>query len=174
VTNSDWFQLVGGLFEVIGLITVALGISDARARFTDRPSLPQKIRNVILRLTVKLGLRKGKVIEPSASGTVHSSGSARLMIGYGFLGTLEERVTRLQEIAQKHEDAIDGLAGQLQDESAARKQADDEALARLTTTEQQLEQRISEAAAGGITLEAWGVLSFAVGVVLTTVGGIAG
>ncbi len=44
VTTSDWWQLAGGLFEIGGLLTVALGISNARARFTNRPSILQKIR----------------------------------------------------------------------------------------------------------------------------------
>jgi hypothetical protein len=91
LTTSDWFQLGGGILEVLGLFTVAAGISDARARFTDRPSVLQRIQWFFIWIAAKLGLHKEKIIEISAAGSGHSSGSARLRIGYGFRGGLEER-----------------------------------------------------------------------------------
>lgn len=172
MTSSDWWQLSGGMLEVLGLFTVALGISDARAKFTNRPSLLQKIRNFLVRVAVKLKLRKPKTVYASGTATATASGSARGRVGFGFQGSLDERVKRLQEIAQRHENMISDLQGHLEDEKAERKRGDEQVADRLSASERRLEERISEAAAGALTLETWGVALFVLGVACTTYGGL--
>lgn len=172
MTSGDWWQLVGGLLEIFGLFTVALGISEARADFTNRPSILQKIKNFLIRVAVKLKLLKPKTVYASGTVSASASASARGRVGFGFEGSLDERVLKLQEIAQRHEDMISNLQGDLEDEKAERQQGDQIVVDRLTASEQRLEERISEAAAGALTLETWGVTSFILGVAFTTYGSL--
>lgn len=172
MSSSDWWQLAGGILEVLGLFTVALGISDARSRFTNRPSVLQKIRQFLIRIAVSLKLRKPRTVYGSATSTATLSASARGRVGFGFQGSLDERVLRLQEIGQRHEDMISGLQGDLEDEKAEREKGDRTVVDRLTASEQRLEERISEAAAGALTLETWGVMLFVLGVAFTTYGSL--
>ena len=141
-------------------------------RITDPLSIPQKIRNFFIRIAVRLRLRKPKTVYASGTSTATASASARGRVGFGFQGSLDDRVARLQEIAQRHEDMVSDLQGDVQDERAERKRGDEDAANRLVASEQRLEKRISEAAAGAVTLETWGVVLFILGVVFTTYGGI--
>lgn len=172
MTSGDWWQLAGGILDALGLLTVALGISNARAKFTNRPSILQKLKNLLVRIAVKLKLRKAKVVYGTGTARGTSLASGRGGAGLGFHGSLDERIIRLQEIAQRHEDMISDLYGDLEDEKAERKRGDEDAAKRLATSEQRLEERISEAAAGALTLETWGVALFILGVAFTTYGGV--
>jgi hypothetical protein len=127
--------------------------------------------NLVARLTRR---KEGTSLEISSAMHAHSADSVRLSVHLGFPGSLEERVERLQEIAQRHEDRFDEFAVLIGSESEQRRAEIRSLRETLGASERKLEERINEAAANGLTLETRGVVLFALGVVLSTWGGLIG
>ena len=100
---SDALQFFGGLFEIGGLATVGLGIVETRRAFTDRPGIVQHVARAVAEFVARLTRRKHvHTLDVHDSIHMHSAESARVRVNYAFEGTLDERVERLQEIAQQH------------------------------------------------------------------------
>jgi peptidoglycan hydrolase CwlO-like protein len=95
----------------------------------------------------------------------------RINVQYGFEGSLEERVERLQEIAQRHEGRLDDLAEIIGSESEQRRAEIESLRETLGASERKLEERIREAAANGLTTATVGVAFSFSGVALSTLGG---
>ncbi len=79
---------------------------------------------------------------------------------------MEERVKKLQTIADRHEESLDHISQQIDQERQERREGDSVEQQQRQELRKALEERISIAAAGGLSLETWGVVFFALGVVL--------
>jgi hypothetical protein len=173
---GSWLQVVGLFFELLGLGTVMLGISEARRAFTSRPSLVGRVRSVVGRSIRKI-FRRGKVVEIQGAGTVNIaarlSGRGRVLTDWERLSP-EERFKRLQEAVDRHDDLLADLDDKIEKEQAEREGQGRRERAEREALRQTLEGRISEAAAGGLTLQTWGALAFAVGILLSMAGVILG
>lgn len=173
MTAGAWLQVIGGALELLGLGTVMLGISETRTRFTDRPSVASRALAAFRRLWARL-FRRGKTVH---LGEVHMgadallSGSARLMkiVAWDEL-TDQEALERLKEIANRHEEAIDRLAGEIETERRERGRDVEAERSERVAAKQDLDAKIRLAAAGGLTLETWGAGLLAVGIILTIIG----
>lgn len=171
---SDALQLFRGFFEIAGLVRVALGIVETRRAFDpDCPGVLQKIARAVAGFVARLTRRNVSVnVGASDILAVSSMEVGRINVQYGFEGSLEERVERLQEIAQQHEDGLDEIAESIGSQTD-RLRADIRSLQdSLRESEEKLTRRVSEAATNGLTLETWGVFLFVIGVVLTAWGGV--
>jgi DNA repair ATPase RecN len=73
--------------------------------------------------------------------------SATGSITHGFSGDIEARLQKLQEIARRHEDRLDGLDNLIRSETKER--------SALRAIEQGLQEKINEVAANGLTVESW-------------------
>lgn len=172
MTVSDWLQICGGIFEAAGLGTVALGITETRRAFTNRPSLVARFRTATARVISRLLRRPQHIHVFDAAGSSESTGSLKLSVRLNFSGDLEERVAKLQDVAQRHEDAIGDVRHDLAGERQERIDADEAGLTELAQAREHLEKRISDGIASGLGIETAGVALFLVGVVLTTIGGV--
>jgi len=109
VAVEQWLIVVGGALQIGGVVTTAVGIT-RRRNFAGLPGILEralrKIRSWWRRLR-----KKPQIIQVSAAGAVSSAGNLRASLKLGFQGTLDARVKRLQEIAQRHEDKIGDLEG---------------------------------------------------------------
>jgi hypothetical protein len=170
---SDALQLLGGLFEIGGLAFVALGIVETRRAFTDRPGIVQNVARRVAEFVARL-TRKKRVHTLEVHDSLHmqSAASARLRVTYGFEGSLEERVERLQEIAQQHGNRLAEVTELVGSESEKLRAEIRSLQDALSESERELTERICGAASNGLTLESWGVFLFIIGVVLTTWGGV--
>jgi NAD(P)-dependent dehydrogenase (short-subunit alcohol dehydrogenase family) len=163
---------VGGISEAGGLVLVGIGISDTRSRFTDAPGILSKfgtsIKNLFRRFraprTLKVGIADS--VELSGSVTMRTSGSANIQ------GTLEERITRLEQMTERHGRAISAVEGDISAERTVREEAVRAIRAEVVEADEKIEALVANAAAGGLALETWGVTLFLIGVVLTTWGGL--
>jgi hypothetical protein len=174
MTTGDWWQFVGGVLEFLGLMTVVVGISETRRAFTGRPSLLARAAGPF-RMVVRRFFAKPRVIEAAGTATVTLRGSARGRVIRSWAGlNLEQRIDRLQKAVDQHDGQLDELAEWLEEEHRQREASDQAERAAREEIRQSLEGRIAQAAAGGLTLEAWGAGFFGLGILCTVVGVIVG
>jgi hypothetical protein len=168
---SQWFTLAGGACELIGLTMVGIGITNTRRAFTERPPVAAKFLRVARRL---LRIKERPVTLDIHSSVVGvSSTAARLSITRNWEGLdVEERLRRLQALITEHEEMIDQLFERLNQEERERQQANHAERTERQSLYNDLEARIREAAAGGLTQETVGVTLFIFGVILATIGGV--
>jgi hypothetical protein len=176
VSGGEWLQIAGGVFEALGLLTVALGISDVRRSFTDKPFFAIRARQAVRRAWKRLRQPRQAVAEGSVSISALSGVSGRGHVDVGFAGwsdlDQDQRDALLRRAIEHLQGKVRKLDSQLADEVSARASADDAAEAKLAETERELNEKIGRAVSSGLGLEAGGVALFLTGVLLTTVGSI--
>jgi len=172
MTAGARWQIVGGALELVGLGLVALGISDTRRRFTNRPPWFEKLRRPFRTLYRKL-LGKGQFVDLQVGDNLrigsHASARLRKTTNWESLSA-EEATARVREAINRHEGMLDDLAQKLDTERAERAAADEEEATAREDLRRTLESRIADAAAGGLTLESWGTGAFAFGILFTLIG----
>jgi hypothetical protein len=175
VDAGTYLQVAGAVGELAGLATVAFGISETRASFTDQPSLAHRARERIRRAVDRLMKRPQTVTVGTVAGSVSfGGGRVRATVGFGPWDDVQlaERIERLKHAIENHEQQLYALDKRIDEEEAARTEA-------LRRIEQQAEEvnremrdLIREAAAGGLRLETIGVVLFAAGVIFGTWGSL--
>jgi hypothetical protein len=177
MTFGEWLQVVGAGFELLGLGTVAWGITNTRRSFTpERPSVGQQLLSPFKRLLARFRRRKTVTITASAGG-VSMSGShlrATMKMGSWEGVSTEERLDRLRNMVEGHDDLLARFDGDLETERDDRRKGDEQEGRLREETRQLLETRIREAAAGGLRVESWGVLLFALGIGFGLAGNLLG
>jgi hypothetical protein len=169
MNTCQWLTLVGATLELLGLGTVMLGISETRRAFTDRPSLLAKLLNPLKRLIARFR-RKPQVVEIGLAGEISLADSMTAKLTTNWEGvSLHER---LQDYASRHEDLIEVLGERIDREEVAREAGDRSEAEQREILRATLDKKISDAAAGGLTLETSGIALFAVGLVLQALGSI--
>jgi hypothetical protein len=175
MTHGEWLQVVGACFEVAGLGTVAWGITDTRRSFApERPSLGQQLLSPFKKLLARFRRRKAVTVEASAAVTSAAGMHVRAVVKMGSWEgvSTEEKIERIRNMIERHEEMLAGFDDQLETERDDRKKADEQEGRFREQTRQLLETRIREAAAGGLKLETWGVLLFGLGMVFGLVGNL--
>lgn len=176
MSAGTYLQVVGAICELGGLGTVALGIADTRAQFTDRPSLARRAWARVVGATARFRKRRDVTVHVGTAAVVLAAGSvrARGTVGFGPWGDkeLEERIDRLRLAIENHEQFLTQLDRRLDDEEAARREADDRHEKAVEEARRGLLDLIREAASGGLRLQTAGVLLFGLGVVLGTWGNL--
>jgi hypothetical protein len=179
VTLGSTLQIAGAACELVGIGTVAWGIAETRAKFTDRPSLARRAWTRASRATARIfRLRRSTNVVVGAAQLRMGGVSlrARATVGFGPWDeeALEERIERLRRAIESHEEQLGDLDSRIDDEERTRREADEQHDARVDAVHRELTELIREAAAGGLRLETIGVSLFALGVVLQTSGSLAG
>lgn len=162
-------KATGFLFQLLGLVIVVLGLSEARKLF-GRPSISRGFLSWLRALAMRI--MRGP---PSASGQSARVGTARefdqalpLCDKEGSPPTLEARLKRIETrldavqgstaaLTRRMSDAERDMAERIEAEASTRENADAE-----------LWHQLEEAVIGGIHLEFIGVCYLSVGMVLTT------
>lgn len=179
MTLGPTLQVAGALLELGGIVTVAWGIAETRAKFTDRPSLARRAWTRTSRATARLfRLRRDTTVHVGAAELRMGGGSlrARGTVGFGSWDedALEEKIERLRRAFERHEQELGDLDRRVNDEERTRSEVDEQHERRVNEVHGELTELIREAAAGGLRLETIGVSLFALGVVLQTWGSLAG
>ncbi|GIV00550.1 MAG: hypothetical protein KatS3mg014_2165 [Actinomycetota bacterium] len=170
-----WLQVSGALAELGGLGTVAWGIRQTRAKFTERPSLARRAWKAVSRTLGRFSKRPQTVSVPLV-GSITAGGEVRtrLTIGSGPWDEeeLAERVERLRRAIENHERELQYLEARI--DAEARTRSEDVTLLerRIDEANRELQGLIREAAAGGLRVESVGVVLFAIGVALGTWGNL--
>jgi hypothetical protein len=177
VTLGTFLQLAGAACELVGIGTVAWGIAETRARFTDRPSLARRAWTRVSRTAARVFRRKRTTnLEVHGSVLTFSGENVRLRETVGFgpwdEEALGERIERLRRAIENHQKQLVALDGRIDDEERSRREADAKHEGRVHEVHRELTQLIREAAAGGLRLETIGVSLFALGVALQTWGSL--
>jgi hypothetical protein len=177
MTLGKWMQVIGACFELAGLTTVAWGITNTRRSFTpDRPSLGQQLLSPLKKLVARFRRPKPTIITASAGMVSYSGSRVRASVKMGSWEgvSTEDRLERLRNMVERHEDLLDHLDGAIENERDDRRKGDEQEGRLREETRQLLETRIREAAAGGLRVESWGVLLFALGIVFGLWGNLLG
>lgn len=159
--------LIGLLFQLIGISTVAWGLYETRKQFR-RPGVFEIVQSWLKRFPkLKPGL-----VSLSATGTSSASGSDTLSLQEPQqpgpdspfeerIAWLEGKITRLDTLVQEHkkqyEEKITKLTTDLTSERQSRE-----------TEDKEVRKFFEEVSIGGIHLESFGVLCLFIGTILTT------
>jgi hypothetical protein len=169
-------QVFGAFIELCGLATVAYGISETRRGFDPtRPSLLNRGLKLLRRIPIPFRKKpESKTVAVSSSVMAHMGANVRVKVGWGPWEEvpIEERIARLRVRAEEYQDRIIAIEERLDEEETARASGDNDQLTRLSQLETDLRNLVSKAAAGGLGLEAAGVLLFATGLVLQVLGSV--
>jgi len=152
---------IGGLFQLGGVITIALKLHAAQRQF------PQQTLKRILDRRPRFRI-KNTVIAVGAASMGMATMSARGRVSPGPQATLEQRLAMLEDSYTKLFDEVgslgnevkrrsDELTDQLHTEAAAREAADKE-----------IKEQLKETAVGSIHLDMWGVLFVMLGIIAGT------
>ena len=159
-------RIAGMSLELLGLSTVAFGLRDTRKLFSQPSflllaarwmiSFPSFYRNV----HIVAGTGHFKLGGASVTGLATASSSAS--------ASLEERVAILEKNLEQSNLAIHQAQRRLDDESARKARAVESERQYRETADDKNRQLLEEAMAGGLHLEAIGVLWLFVGIILAT------
>jgi hypothetical protein len=177
MTLGEWLQIVGATFELAGLGTVAWGITNTRRSFMpDRPSLGEQLLVPIQKFIARFRRRESTTVTAAASVMSAIGMHVRAVVKMGSWEGLtdDERFKRIRDMIERHEEMLAGFDDQLETERDDRKKGDAQEGRLREETRQLLEDRIRAAAAGGLGLEAWGVLLFALGIAFGLWGNLLG
>lgn len=173
------WQVTGAAFELGGLALVAMGIVEARHFAPELLGLVGNVRTKARVMLAKLSWKRqsatvtvGGVAAIASVGRMSARGTVRL--GPWDDTPIEERVLDLRRMIEEHADDLDELHGRQGAEEKARITADTEQQNRHVALQQLVEDKIKKATTSGLRRQAWGVLFFAVGIVLGTIGNVLG
>jgi len=177
VSGGTYLQISGAAFELAGIATVAFGIANTRAKFTDNAPLARRAWSRTARAAARLFRRKRSQTVHLGAATLHvraGSVRARGTVGFGpwVDEELAERIERLRRAVENHNRELSELGGRLDGEEVARQEADERHEGHVDEVHRELTQLVRDAAAGGLRLETIGVALLAVGVVLQTWGNL--
>jgi bifunctional DNA-binding transcriptional regulator/antitoxin component of YhaV-PrlF toxin-antitoxin module len=165
---SDVVRYAGAMLQVLGLATVAWGLSEMRRLF-HRPSLRARIFGWFRRLAA--AFRAPKLISGQASvaGRATVSAEARVVLGVRPGAPLEERVKVLEENLNRLRDEQDTKVQEIRRElSTVREDMQRESQERQAADEKTVRQ-IEEVAIGGLHLEIVGLFWLFLGVLCTSI-----
>ena len=180
VTLSAYLNYVGLALQVAGFLTVAVGLTDRRERFTNHPSVPTRARRRLAwaRRVAWVRIRRmlGRPVPPShvtlhPADVLSLTDSTVVELRYGPLGdhSVDERLAQLDARTRELQDRFIGLQSDLGDETLARESGDTAERMARKAADAGLDVKLSEFAGGGLHLEWWGVWMFLAGTVLSTI-----
>lgn len=186
--TSDNLRYFGLALQLAGVVLAAIGISDVRREWTARPGIigitrawlqqagrrVQQVWQVAITNPIRRWLGKPpKVISVSTSATLlwHTAagGRASMTIPAPQGGTLEERVTWLEEHVHVAFQHAENVRQRLTDEVTSRTEAIKAEQAARAEHADEVRRSIGRLAGGGLRLQAWGVLAILAGTILATI-----
>jgi len=178
MSGAAWLQVVGALFEIGGLVTVALGISRTRAQLTpENPWWPKRAWSRTTQAMARAFRRKRTHSVQVGAASLRIRGGTSRARGTVLLGSwdgveVEKRVEQRRARVDDHQRQLSELHQRVDAEENTRREADDRAAKRVNEVDQQQRELVREVAAGSLGVEAFGVGLFIIGVVLQTCGSI--
>jgi hypothetical protein len=181
VTLSAYVNYVGLALQVAGFLTVAVGLADIREKFTDQPSVPNRVgrRIALARRVAWVRIRRmiGRPVSPgtvqlSAAGMVTATATVTAQVLYGTLDLdrpVRDLLAQLDSRTRDIQLRVNGVESELGVEAQARESGDAAERTAREAADAGLDQKLSDLASGGLRLEWWGVCMFLLGTVLSTI-----
>ncbi len=167
-TLSAAVRYAGMILQFLGLVTVAIGLSQMRRLF-GRPSLIARVFGWLERLAAAFGRPKSYTLEASAGSYVVVGEEARLVRGVGPGASVEQRLSILEENVSHLRDEVDTKVQGLRQEVATVKESIQRESQERQAGDQELRRTIEEVAIGGLHLETVGLVWLILGVVGTSI-----
>jgi hypothetical protein len=181
VTLAEYLNYIGLALQLAGFLTVAVGLADIRAKFTDQPSVRIRVgrRLVVARRVAWVRIRRmlGRPVSPrtvqlSAAGMVTATGKVTAQVLYGTLDLdrpVRDLLAQLDARTRDIQLRVNGVESELGVEATARESGDSTERTARKAADAGLDRKLSDLAAGGLRLEWWGVWMFLAGTVLSTI-----
>jgi len=154
---SATVRYAGTSLQVLGLATVAIGLSETRRLF-GRPSLPRKISGWFRRLAAAFTIPKPQTLQVSNGVIASVTGKGRMVRGLGQGASLEDRVSLLEEDLNQLRDELDVEKQEIRQKIKTVREHLERETQERRVENQQAARRIEELAVGGIHLEIVGLL----------------
>jgi len=161
-------RYAGTVLQVLGLATVAFGLSKIRRLF-GRPSLPLKIWGWFRQLASAFETPKPITLQASIEVSVVMSGDLSVVRAAGPGASLEDRVSVLEENLSRLRDELAVKKQKFQEGIQTVKEQIERETQERRTENQQIARRTEELAVGGLHLETVGLLWLVFGVVVTSI-----
>jgi hypothetical protein len=166
-------RTAGGILEIAGLFTIALGMSQLRRDCGLANTVAEMLSEWGDWLQSLWHRLRGRRDVSVAVGGAAMTGGAGTMRGHGTVGdspvaTLEEQVKILEKQVNNLSKALFDLEGKVQHESARQKAALEAEQQTRRSAIEKVEDRVKQLAVGGIRLETVGLGWLLAGVILTT------
>lgn len=170
-TLSDAIRYAGMLLQLLGLITVAIGLSQMRRLF-GRPSFGTKVYAWFRGLASAFRRPRPITLEGvGAIGSAQAFGDLRVSRGTRPDAPLEERVSTLEQNLRLFQEELDARVQQLRRELTGTKESIDRERRERVADNQRTNQKIDEVAVGGLYLEIVGLFWLILGVTGATIPG---
>lgn len=181
VTLAAYLNYVGLALQLAGFGTVAWGLADLRATFTDRPSLATRVSGRLAHVRATVGVRVRELLRRPVhatarpvrvEGAVGFASDVTAKVSYGQLDLdrpVSELIAQLDARTRESQDRINRLQREQGAETAARKSGDASERQARESADAGLDRKLADLAGGGLGLEWWGVWIFLAGTVLSTI-----
>jgi hypothetical protein len=170
-TTSAGVRYAGATLQILGLATVASGLSEMR-RYFGRPSLREKFCGWLKQIAAVFKRPQTATYDDGLSlgGTTYGgSGSERFIYSAGPEASLEERISVLEKNLDRLRDEFEGEVKPLrQDVGGLRRDIKSEIQARRAE-HQEMEKKIEQVAVGGLHLEYIGVVWLFFGILASSI-----
>ncbi len=167
-TPEARIRWTGLVLQLLGLLMVVIGLSEARKRF-GRPSILDAARRYLSRFpTLK---QRNVTAHVSGAAGIVAGGSA--MIGHGTVAPgpntpLEERVARLEQSVKRIDGDLFQANQRIEREAATRKEAIAAERSARETGDAEIRKRLEDEVVGGLHLETMGAWWIALGILLAS------
>jgi hypothetical protein len=163
----EYFLRYAGLFlQFLGILTVAWGIWKTRELF-GHPSFLMRIREWLRRFPPY----GGRTMTASARAVVTGAASARASVRRGIPpnATLEQRIEVLERNLQLVDDELSQTQKEVEEGLRKRSDAIEREAKIRAQSDQELRERLTATATGGLDISAMGALWLLVGVIMSTI-----
>jgi hypothetical protein len=174
-TREASIRTAGGVLQVLGILSVALGISQLRRSFGLKGTVAEVIaellhlaKTAVERVAQLFGRRPAAISVVGGDALAFASARARVKVRSGPNASVDDRITLLEGLIDALENALSTLQDTIdRDREQLNKTLDAERHAREEGFKA-LEDRITSLAVGGIRLQTVGLVWLFLGVLLAT------
>lgn len=174
-TREASIRTVGGILQVLGILSVALGISQLRRSFGLKGTVAEIIeellhlaKTAVQRVAQMLGRRPAVINVTGAAALGLSSVRARAKVRSGPNASVDDRIALLERLIDTLEDGLSTLQDTIDREREQFNKALDAEKHAREDGFKALEDRVTSLAVGGIRLQTVGLVWLLLGVLLAT------
>lgn len=167
-TKSAGVRYAGMVLQIMGLATVAIGLSQVRQLF-GRPSLLWKVLTWFRRIAAAFCRPKPTVVQANTGTIAIRSGRARVMVRASPEDSLDRRVALLEENLYRLQDEVDAKEKEFKKELGTVRDALGQEQRSRETEDRKVSAKLEELAIGGLHLEFVGLIWLALGVLGTSI-----
>ncbi len=167
-TPSAAVRYTGMILQILGLFTVAIGLSNMRRLF-GRPSVTDKVFGWFGRLAAAFTRPKSYTLEASTGSSVIVGNRADVVRSVGQGALLEDRVLLLEENVKQLRHKMDTEVQELRRDLAAAKESIQRERAEREAADKEALRTIEEVGIGGLHLEMVGLCWLFLGIMGTSI-----